>query len=61
MLEPRNRQESEQKQPSSAAGKKEWQEPRLTFIKPTLTKHGKLEEVTGQFFGGFTPPPAKPG
>ena len=43
--------------PSSTEGKKRWQEPKLTFVKPKLTKHGKLDEVTGQFFGGFTPPP----
>ena len=40
-------------------GKKKWQEPRLGFVKPKLTKHGKLEEVTGQeqppFFGAFSP------
>ena len=40
---------------SSRGGKKKWQEPKLTFIKPKLTKHGKLEEVTGQFFGAFSP------
>ena len=40
---------------SSRDGKKKWQEPKLTFIKPKLTKHGKLEEVTGQFFGAFSP------
>lgn len=43
--------------PSSPESKKAWQEPKLTFVKPKLTKHGRLEEVTGQFFGGFTPPP----
>jgi len=42
---------------SSSEGKKKWQEPKLSFVKPKLTKHGKLEEVTGQFFGAFTPPP----
>jgi hypothetical protein len=42
---------------ASTDGKKKWQEPKLGFIKPKLTKHGKLEEVTGQFFGAFTPPP----
>ncbi len=52
-----NRSEPEKTQTSSAKGKKRWQEPKLTFVKPKLTKHGKLEEVTGQFFGGFTPPP----
>ena len=50
------RQQSEPKESvSSPEGKKKWQEPKLTFIKPKLTKHGKLEEVTGQFFGAFSP------
>jgi hypothetical protein len=36
--------------------KQPWQEPKLTFIEPTLTKHGTLHELTGQgFFGGFSP------
>jgi hypothetical protein len=37
-----------------SGGKKPWQEPKLTFVEPKLTQHGKLEEVTG-FFGGFSP------
>jgi hypothetical protein len=32
-----------------------WEEPRLTFLEPTLTKHGRLTELTSGFFGGFTP------
>lgn len=44
--------------PSSAAGKKAWEPPKLAFVKPTLRKHGTLTEVTGSerdgFFGGFT-------
>jgi hypothetical protein len=32
-----------------------WEEPKLTFIEPRLTKHGQLEVVTAAFFGGFTP------
>ena len=40
---------------SSTEGKKRWQEPKLGLVKPKLTKHGKLEEVTGQFFGAFSP------
>ena len=48
-------QEKEASVPSSTEGKKRWQEPKLSFVKPKLTKHGKLDEVTGQFFGGFTP------
>ena len=42
--------------PSSPSGKKPWQEPKLAFVEPKLTKHGMLEEVTGQgFFSGFSP------
>jgi hypothetical protein len=33
-----------------------WQEPHLTFVEPTLTPHGALTSVTGQFFGAFSPP-----
>ena len=39
----------------SAAEKEPWQEPKLAFIEPKLTKHGRLEELTAGFFGGFTP------
>ena len=34
--------------------KQQWQEPKLTFVKPKLIKHGEFKEVTG-FFGQFTP------
>jgi len=53
----RGRPKAQQSGPSASEGKKRWQEPKLSFVKPKLTKHGKLEDVTGQFFGGFTPPP----
>jgi hypothetical protein len=46
--------------PFLSGGKKRWQEPKLAFVKPKLTKHGKLEEVTGQFFGAFSPGPPRP-
>ena len=36
------------------AGKQQWQEPKLAFVKPKLSKHGELKEATG-FFGDFTP------
>ena len=58
-----NRPAAQEKQasvPSSTEGKKRWQEPKLSFVKPKLTKHGKLEEVTGQFFGGFSPGQGNP-
>ena len=48
--------EAEETASSQSVGKKPWQEPKLAFVEPKLTKHGTLEEVTGQgFFGGFTP------
>ena len=42
------------------ADRKPWQEPKLAFIEPKLTKHGDLERVTGKqkrtgFFGEFSP------
>jgi len=47
----------DEESPSSPSGaKKPWQEPKLAFVEPKLTKHGTLKEVTGEgFFGGFTP------
>ena len=39
----------------AASGAQPWEEPKLTFIEPKLTKHGQLEEVTGAVFGPFTP------
>jgi hypothetical protein len=38
-------------------GKQPWQEPKLAFIEPRLTNHGRLKDITGQegFFGGFSP------
>jgi hypothetical protein len=46
-----------QESPSAPHNKKKWQEPKLNFVEPKLTKHGKLDEVTGQFFGAFSPTP----
>jgi hypothetical protein len=36
-------------------GNKQWQEPKLVFVKPKLVKHGELKEVTAGFFEEFTP------
>jgi hypothetical protein len=42
----------------SSSDKKPWEPPKLAFVEPKLTRHGNLQEVTGQdgdgFFGGFT-------
>lgn len=36
-------------------GKQPWQEPKLAFVEPKLTKHGDLKEVTSGFFCAFEP------
>jgi len=43
-----------------AAQKKDWEQPKLAFVAPRLTNHGKLEKVTrgkkqNGFFGEFSP------
>ncbi|MDH3282230.1 MAG: hypothetical protein OEQ18_14030 [Gammaproteobacteria bacterium] len=35
--------------------KKDWQQPKVAFVKPKVTKHGAVKELTGGFFGTFTP------
>ena len=43
---------------SVPADRKPWEEPKLAFVEPKLTKHGDLEKVTGKrnsFFGEFSP------
>jgi hypothetical protein len=54
---PSHQAQEEQGTPlAPVSGKQPWQEPKLTFIEPILTKHGTLQELTGQgFFGSFTP------
>jgi hypothetical protein len=44
---------------STSPDRQAWQEPKLTFLEPTLTSHGELTKVTGQFFGAFSPPPGE--
>lgn len=39
---------------SAQESKKPWEEPKLDFVEPKLTKHGDLKNLTG-FFGGFSP------
>ncbi len=40
---------------SEGGDKSEWEEPKLTFVEPTLTEHGSVQKLTGGFFGSFTP------
>jgi hypothetical protein len=40
---------------SQTSARQKWVAPKLTFVEPKLTKHGPLTEVTGAFFGGFSP------
>lgn len=38
-----------------AETKPTWEEPKLAFVEPKLTKQGDLKEITAGFFGSFTP------
>lgn len=40
---------------ASQGEKRTWEEPKLKFVTPKLTRHGKLERFTGGFFGTFSP------
>jgi len=59
MLNPEQNAESRQgageATADSSSGQQPWEEPKLTFIEPKLTKHGALEDVTAGFMGTFTP------
>jgi hypothetical protein len=52
---PEDKQEGTGTPPVSPADKKPWEEPKLTFVEPELTKHGKLDKITHGFFGTFSP------
>jgi hypothetical protein len=45
--------------PEASGGRKPWEEPKLAFVEPKLTRHGKLEKITrgkhNGFFGQFSP------
>lgn len=49
----------EETDPSTARPdeKRAWQEPKLTFVEPTLTKHGDVTKLTAAngFIGTFIP------
>jgi hypothetical protein len=54
----RRPQDEEKNFSSPASAKKKWQEPKLAFVEPKLTKHGNLNQLTAQFngfFGSFSP------
>jgi len=43
---------------ASPAGRRPWEEPKLAFVEPKLTKHGDLDKIThgrNGFFGQFSP------
>lgn len=39
----------------SSTGKHEWQEPKLRFVEPKLVERGAVKDLTGGFFGAFSP------
>jgi hypothetical protein len=61
MQNPEQSAESRQGAGEAAAdgsnGQQLWEEPKLTFLEPKLTKHGSLEDVTAAepFFTTFIP------
>ncbi len=49
-------QPQEQKGSTQQTLKKPFEEPKLTFIEPKLTRHGDVTKITQQgFFGTFSP------
>ncbi len=50
----------ETREPSAPPDQKPWEEPKLAFVEPKLTRHGDLEKITGRkrnrdsFFGEFS-------
>jgi len=48
-------QENDPKGQAEAESKQTWEEPKLAFVEPKLTKQGGLKEITAGFFGTFTP------
>ena len=53
---PESRKDAEPPAPSGE--KKAWEEPKVAFVEPKLTRHGKLEKITrgvNGFFGVFSP------
>ena len=35
--------------------RKDWEDPRLSFVEPKLTERGSVKDLTGGFFGTFAP------
>jgi len=48
-------EENNQKGQAEQESKQMWEEPKLAFVEPKLTKQGGLKEITAGFFGTFTP------
>lgn len=48
-------QENELQNQKEQATKQTWEEPKLAFVEPKLTKEGGLKDITAGFFGTFTP------
>ena len=48
------KQDKDEGSQSAQESKKPWEEPKLAFVEPKLTKHGDVKNITG-FFGPFSP------
>jgi hypothetical protein len=54
--EPESDVRTEEQPHREVTDKPRWQEPKLAFVEPVLTKDGDVGELTGEgFFGTFVP------
>lgn len=46
-------QENDRQGQAKQESKQRWEEPKLAFVEPKLTKQGALQEITAAFMGPF--------
>lgn len=50
-----NRPVDAQNNEDKQGAKKPFEQPKLTYVKPKLSKQGRVTHVTQSFFGSFSP------
>ena len=53
----RNMKKVLEREEQGKVDKKPFEEPKLTFVEPKLTKQGDATKITCGFFGSFSPNP----
>jgi hypothetical protein len=51
----KKRIESKKDAAKRATENRTFEKPKLTYVKPTLVKHGDARKITAGFFGPFSP------